>query len=82
MSSYSVAEAKNSLPALIDKALAGEEVVITRRGREVVEICARIKAQPVYGSTAWLLDRERPRPVMPAGFSSSDLIRQMRDEGY
>ena len=35
---YSVAEAKNQLPKLIDRALAGEEVVITRRGKPVVEL--------------------------------------------
>ena len=38
MSSYSVAEAKNRLPSLIDKAAAGEEVIITRHGKPVAEI--------------------------------------------
>lgn len=38
MSSYSVAVAKNTLPSLIDKALAGEEVVITRHGKPVAQI--------------------------------------------
>jgi prevent-host-death family protein len=38
MAEYSVATAKNSLPALIDRALAGEEVIITRRGKPVVEL--------------------------------------------
>ena len=38
MTAYSVAEAKNRLPSLIDKALAGEEVIITRRGEAVVEL--------------------------------------------
>jgi len=38
VSAYSVAEAKNTLPKLIDRALLGEEVVTTRRGQPVVEL--------------------------------------------
>ena len=38
VTAYSVADAKNRLPSLIDKALAGEEVIITRRGKPVVEL--------------------------------------------
>ena len=38
MANYSVAEAKNRLPSLIDKAAAGEEVIITRHGKPVVEL--------------------------------------------
>lgn len=40
MSAYSVAEAKNTLPSLIDKATAGEEVIITRHGKPVAELRA------------------------------------------
>ena len=45
MKTYSVAEAKNQLPKLIDRALAGEEVVITRRGKPVVEL-KQVPARP------------------------------------
>jgi prevent-host-death family protein len=38
MGTHSVAEAKNRLPELIDRALKGEDVVITRHGRPVVEL--------------------------------------------
>jgi prevent-host-death family protein len=38
MTTYSVAEAKSKLSELIDRALAGEDVVITRRGRAVVRL--------------------------------------------
>jgi prevent-host-death family protein len=38
MSTHSVAEAKNKLPELIDRALKGEGIVITRHGRPVVEL--------------------------------------------
>jgi len=40
VSSYSVAEAKNTLPSLIDKATSGEEVIITRHGKPVAELRA------------------------------------------
>jgi prevent-host-death family protein len=33
MARYSIAEARNNLPELIDKALAGEEVTLTARAK-------------------------------------------------
>ena len=38
MARYSIAEARNNLPELVDKALAGEEVTLTREGEAVVEL--------------------------------------------
>ena len=38
MARYSVATTKDNLSSLIDKALAGEEVIITRHGKPVVEL--------------------------------------------
>ena len=38
MTHYSVAEAKNNLPKLLDRMLAGEEVVITRRGKPLGQL--------------------------------------------
>ena len=38
MPDYSVVEAKNQLSELIDRALKGEGVVITRHGHPVVEL--------------------------------------------
>lgn len=38
MPHYSVATSKDQLSSLIDKALAGEEVIITRRGKPTVEL--------------------------------------------
>jgi antitoxin (DNA-binding transcriptional repressor) of toxin-antitoxin stability system len=40
MSSHSIAKAKDNLSKLIDEALAGEEVTITRHGKPVVELAA------------------------------------------
>jgi prevent-host-death family protein len=63
MSEYSVADAKNQLPSLIDKALEGEEVIITRRGKPVVELRpAIVRPAPPKGSHEWLAARTRARP--------------------
>ncbi|MGH3226533.1 MAG: type II toxin-antitoxin system Phd/YefM family antitoxin, partial [Streptosporangiaceae bacterium] len=48
MSRYGVAAAKSGLSKLIDRALAGEPVVITRHGHPVVELRpAAAPARPV-----------------------------------
>jgi prevent-host-death family protein len=73
---YSVAEAKNRLPSLINKALAGEEVVITRHGRPVVELRPAAAAPPQPKSKKewheWLFERTRARPKV--GLTSVQLL--------
>jgi len=46
MASYSVATTKDRLSALIDRAQAGEEVVITRRGKPAAKIVAAEPSSP------------------------------------
>jgi prevent-host-death family protein len=63
MAEYSVAEAKNHLPKLINRALQGEEIVITRRGKPVVELRpAPPRPKPPIGTDEWLFERTRARP--------------------
>lgn len=66
MSTYSVADAKSGLPRLIDRALDGEEVVISRHGRPVAELRPiRPRAHPAAAaaaSYAWLQRRRAERP--------------------
>jgi prevent-host-death family protein len=52
MTSVSVHEAKTHLSRLIEKVLAGEEVVITRRNREVARIVPAkpAKKKPLLGA--------------------------------
>ena len=80
MSTHSVAEAKNRLPELIDRALKGEEVVITRHGHPVVELKpVRPPARPVSAEDLnWLKARrvELKNPKEDAG----TLVSRMRDE--
>lgn len=73
MTSYSVAEAKNTLPKLINRALQGEEVVITRHGKPVAEI-KPLKQQPSApaGTYAWLRSRRDARPGV--GLTSVEIL--------
>ena len=60
MSTYSVAEAEACLPGLIDRALSGEQVIITRHGKPMVELRP---ATPVPSTTTPAAAHER----LPAG---------------
>jgi prevent-host-death family protein len=78
MAAYSVAEAKNCLPALIDKAIEGEEVVITRHGKPVAELRPRPQRDPrsAKAMTEWLLSR-RHKSV---GITSVELLNLMYED--
>ncbi len=81
MSNYSVAAAKAGLPRLIDKAMAGEEVVITRHGRPVAELRpAAAKPAPVDKAAfyAWLA-AGRLRPKGPP-ITSVELLDQIYND--
>jgi prevent-host-death family protein len=90
MARYSVAEAKNNLPKLLDKALAGEDVTITRRGEVIARIVPDLKsaAAPVDApKSAFDVDWIRRHRVTPKDhqnpeLASDRLVRRMRDEGY
>lgn len=86
MSSHSLAEAQHHLPDLIERALRGEPVVITRDGAPVVELRAcppRIEPPPADATpeemVAWL-DRHRVGRIVPGAPDAATLVRQMRDE--
>jgi prevent-host-death family protein len=78
MTTYSVAEAKNHLPSLIDKALEGEEVVITRHGKPVAELRPRrqVDVTAARAMTEWLISR-RHKDV---GITSVELLDRIYEE--
>lgn len=80
MTTHSVAEAKNQLSDLIERALAGEGVIITRHGRPVVEIRpVQPPAQPVSpGGLDWLAARRIGRKL--ASDDAGSLVSGMRDD--
>jgi prevent-host-death family protein len=82
MANHSVAEAKTHLSDLIDRAVRGEDVVITRHGRPVVALkpVAPPPRRMTEAEIEWLKTRRVPRTS--AMTDAASLIRRMRDEGW
>jgi antitoxin (DNA-binding transcriptional repressor) of toxin-antitoxin stability system len=80
MTTRSVAEAKNQLSELIDRALKGEEIVITRHGHAVVELKAIPEpARPVLPADLdWLAEHRIGRTQ--AAENAGALLTKLRDE--
>jgi prevent-host-death family protein len=78
MSRISVKEARDHLRELIDRVLAGEEVILLRRGREVARIL------PPKGRRKKLPSLKRFRSsIRVRGKSmSAEVIKQRREERY
>ena len=67
MARYSVATTKNNLSSLIDKALAGEEVVITRHGK------------PMVAMSVVPIEQQKPKLNQSQMSESLERIRVLRD---
>jgi antitoxin (DNA-binding transcriptional repressor) of toxin-antitoxin stability system len=81
MSTHTVAEAKNQLSKLIDCALKGEGIVITRRGQPVVELKrARPVPRPIAEADIEWLRARRVRGTMPKT-DARKLVSEMRYDG-
>lgn len=82
MAEHSMAEARDRFPELIDRALGGESVVITRDGRPVVELRAvAVAARPMTSDDVDWLRRRRAPLLRPATRDAAGLISDLRDEG-
>ena len=83
MAQYSIAATRDNLADLIDQALAGEEVIITRHGKPAVSLTVVADVETPERTQAewmeWL--RERREQLPPLEISAVDLVRQMRDAG-
>jgi antitoxin (DNA-binding transcriptional repressor) of toxin-antitoxin stability system len=80
MSTHSVADAKAGLTSLINRAIAGEEVIITRHGKPVVELRAT-SASAAPGRAAALARLLAQRVTPPAGAPTSvELLDAIYDE--
>jgi prevent-host-death family protein len=82
MANHSVAEAKNHFSQLIDRAIEGEEVVITRHGTPVVAIkaVAATHRRVTDEDIEWLR-RNRVGGPMPKE-DAGTLVSRMRDEDW
>jgi prevent-host-death family protein len=82
MASHSVAEAKNNLSKLIDQAIDGEEVVITRHGAPVAVLKPVARAhRPVSDEEIDWLERHLVKGEPPAEDAGTTVSR-MRDEDW
>jgi len=80
MSTYALAQAKDQLSRLVDEALAGEPVTITRHGKPVVCLTPSAPA-PKALTRGDLETMRRRRALRPGrGGDSATLVREMRDE--
>ncbi len=81
MSTHSVVAATSQLPRLIDRALKGQSVVISRDGKPVAELRPVPPAPtPVTQADLDWLDANRVGKTQ-AGLDSTTEVRRMRDEG-
>jgi prevent-host-death family protein len=81
MGTYSVAEAKNQLSKLIDRALEGEGILITRRGEPVVELRpVRPAPRPISEADIEWLRQRRVGKAVPKT-DAGELVSALRDEG-
>jgi prevent-host-death family protein len=82
MSNHSVAEARNNLSRLIDRAIEGDSVVITRHGNPVVELRpVQDRGRPMTeADLEWLranrVGRKRPK------LNAAELLSRIRDEEW
>jgi prevent-host-death family protein len=83
MSEHTVTEAERQLSNLIDRALAGEGVVITREGKPVVELkpVRQRAAKPVTAADMDWLAAHRVGNKLPKE-DAATLVSRMRDEDW
>ena len=79
MRTLTLAETKSHLSAVVDQVIAGEEIVITRRGRPV----ARIIAEPVQPAAAAAAIAAELRAFVlsqtPQARTAAEVVREARD---
>jgi len=80
MGAYSLAQAKDQLSRLVDEALSGEIVAITRHGKPVVTLTPSAPAPIPLTKTdiEQMRRRAQARPML--GPDSVTVVREMRDE--
>jgi prevent-host-death family protein len=81
MTTYSVADAKNNLSELIERARQGEGVVITRHGVPVAELRPLpAPARPIEQADLDWLAAQMLRPAHALAQDAGELVAAMRDE--
>lgn len=82
MGKHSIAETKNKITELIARAERGEEIVITRHGREVAKIVALERMhKPLTQQAIDWLRTHRVGGTVPEE-DAATTVRRMRDEDW
>ena len=84
MNEHSVAETKNKLSELIERAEHGEEIVITRHGRPVAKIsgfAAKPAPKRITKEAIEWLDKHRVKGKIPKE-DAGTFVSRMRDEEW
>jgi prevent-host-death family protein len=74
MKQVGIKQARQELPDLIDRAEAGEEIIITRQGKAVARLVAAPRAPKALPSL-----KDFRRGIGNAGTSAAQLVRGERD---
>jgi len=81
LSTYSIAQAKDQLSKLVDEALAGDTVTITRHGKAVVELRPASAPASGYWPPEFIDEIEAEATTLPPlREGAADIVRGMRDE--
>lgn len=81
MAQYSVATAKDSLSSLIARAQAGEEVIITSRGKPVAQLQAAAPPTAKMPSSEAYERLKQCRKQLPiSGMTSVELLRAVYED--
>lgn len=78
MRTLTLAETKSHLSAVVDQVIAGEEIVITRRGRPVARIIAE-RAQPADAASIAAEVRDFVLAQAPQLRTAAEVVREARD---
>lgn len=83
MSTHTVAESDTTLSELIDRALKGEDVVVTRNGDVVARISGIVRPapEPITKEAIDWLDAHRVDGIMPQEDAGA-FVSRMRDEDW
>jgi prevent-host-death family protein len=80
MASYSVAEARNQIAELIDRAQAGETVTITRRGKPVADLVPRVETLGTPVDLEWIRkNRVEPEPPFEPEPDGVHWVQRLRE---
>lgn len=83
MATYSIAEARNNLSKLVERAEKGETITLTRHGKVAARIVAseaETKSRPDNWKEEMMKLLANPIPLNDPDFDSAAMIRQMREE--